>query len=99
MRETSPRFGAILRRRWWHEWPGLVGIATGLALWAFIALGVVAPLADAVARFRSPTRAFDAGSCPDLDEAIVEAAHGTMAEPRVCASSESGAVPLAPAGG
>ncbi|WP_242344367.1 hypothetical protein [Anaeromyxobacter terrae] len=66
---TAPRFDAARRWRAWHEWPGLLGIATGLALWIFVALGVVAPLADAVARFEAGSRTVPPGTASPAEEA------------------------------
>ena len=44
--------------------PGSWGSTTGLALWVFAAIeGVVAPLADAVARFDSPAQVVQAQVC------------------------------------
>jgi hypothetical protein len=62
-----------------------MGLATGLALWVFFALGVVAPLADAVARFESPDEIVPAQVCTTTDD-------GTLAvagEPCVCACPEA----------
>lgn len=83
--ETAPRFGATRSWRAWHEWPGIMGLATGLALWVFLATGVVAPLGDALARLRPPADVVPAPAC-------VTPVDGTLtpgAQPRVCACPES----------
>jgi len=63
-----------------------MGLATGLALWVFFALGVVAPLADAVARFDSPDRIVPAQQvCTMTDDGSLAAA----GQPCVCACPEA----------
>jgi hypothetical protein len=79
--ETTQRFQ--MARHWWawHEWPGVVALATGLALWIFFAVGVVAPLADALARLGAPAASGAPACCPaPLDEALAAAAE-PCAEP------------------
>jgi hypothetical protein len=62
-----------------------MGLATGLALCVWFAVGVVAPLGDAVARFHSPAKIVPAQVCTMTDD-------GTLAAggpPCVCACPES----------
>ena len=82
--EEAPRFEAALSWRAWHEWPGIMGLATGLALWVFAAIGVVAPLADAVARFDSPAQIVPAQVCTTTDDGTLAAGD----QPCVCACPE-----------
>jgi hypothetical protein len=84
-KETAPRFEVARSWRAWHEWAGIMGLATGLALWVFLATGVVAPLGDALARLRPPADVAAAPGC-------VLPVDGTLApgaQPCVCACPES----------
>jgi hypothetical protein len=71
--ETPPRFERVLRRRTWHEWPGIAGIATGVALWIFLAMGVVLPLGEALARLRPPAGT-SAAVCPPVEGVLAASA-------------------------
>lgn len=48
-RDTLP-FRTILAWRAWHEWPGVLALATGILLWILLATSVVLPLANALTR-------------------------------------------------
>lgn len=80
----SPRFERARSWRAWHEWPGIMGLVTGLALWIFFAVGVVAPLGDALARFDSPAQVVPAQVCTTTDDGTLAAA----GQPCVCACPE-----------
>ena len=87
--ETAPRFETARSRRTWQHWPAVMGLATGLALWVFLATGVVAPLGDALARLHPPV-----GDVPA--PALVLPADGTPtpgAGPCVCACPQPAAPP------
>jgi hypothetical protein len=81
----APRFERARSWRAWDEWPGIMGLATGLALWVFFAMGVVAPLADAVARFESQVEIVPAQVCTTTDDGTLAAAGQSC----VCACPEA----------
>ncbi len=62
--KRAPRFETVLQRRAWRGWPGIAGLATGVALWVFLAVGVVIPLGDALAHFQAPSRPAAACDAP-----------------------------------
>jgi hypothetical protein len=79
--ETAPRFAAVRRWRLWRAWPGIMGIATAVALWVFLATGVVAPLGDALARLRSRADVAPVRALP-VDAATTRAGEVAQAEAR-----------------
>jgi len=82
--EGTPRFEAARRWRAWHELPGLVVLATGYALWIWLATG--APLGRAVARLD----AADAAPALDRGPPPSEAVLAPGMEPCVCAVPVTG---------
>lgn len=84
-RQAAPRFEAARSWRAWHEWPAVMGLATGLALWVFLATGVVAPLGETLARRHVP-----ANGAPAPMVVLPADDTGTPgAQPCVCACPES----------
>lgn len=80
-RDEGPRFEGARRWRAWHEWPGIMGLATGIALWVFFAVGVVAPVGEALAQLRSRSQAAPAQVvCTTTDGGAIAAA-----QPCACA--------------
>jgi hypothetical protein len=96
-RERAPSFEAARRWRTWREWPGFMGLATALALWVFVVTGVLAPLADALARFRSPALAPQPGCVVPGDAPFVdEPAWAPHPRASVLARRATSCLPAAP---
>jgi hypothetical protein len=53
--DTTLRFELVRHWRAWREWPAVMALATGLALWLFLAAGVVVPLSEALVRLVPPS--------------------------------------------
>jgi hypothetical protein len=51
--EKALRFARARRPGAWRTWPGLAGLALGVAAWAFLAGEVMIPLGGALARLRA----------------------------------------------
>jgi hypothetical protein len=53
--DPTLRFQLVRHWRAWREWPAAMALATGLALWLFLAAGVVVPLSEALVRLDPST--------------------------------------------
>lgn len=61
----APAFGSMRRCRQWAEWLGILGLAAaGLALWLWLAAGVVGPLGEALASLDAAGGPPPAGQVP-----------------------------------
>jgi hypothetical protein len=70
--DTTLRFQLVRHWRAWREWPAVMALATGLALWLFLVVQVVFPLADALVRLDPPVASATAEvlPIPPMDEAL-----------------------------
>jgi hypothetical protein len=62
-----------------------MGLATGIALWVFFVTGVLAPVGDALAHFRSRSGGVPVQVCATTEDGTIAAA----GQPCVCACPES----------
>lgn len=87
--DTTLRFELVRHWRAWREWPAAMALATGLALWLFLAAGVVVPLSKALIRLDPPavsataevhrTRSMAPGWALAAGDATEDAADGASA--------------------